>query len=164
MRAILPVTVVLSLVVGFALGALAMRDWGPPKSTAYHWRVVNAYRAYINDPANYKYDSRTGLSSATLLPDPEPSLFALVNAGELSYLDLIFPNVEPTTDVHRRWLKFAEENPDVLHAVGNSAEGFGAIDTSGKEPLHLKIWFRPSAMGAVKQLIKELDPTVEIRS
>ncbi len=164
MRATLPVTVVLSLIVGFALGALAMRDWGPPKSTAFHWRVVNAYRAHINDPANYQYDPQTGLSSAELPPDPEPSLFALVNAGELSHLDLVFPNVEPTTEVDRRWLKFAEGHPEVLHAVGNSAEGVGAIDTSGKEPLHLKIWFRPSALDAVKQLVKELDPAAEIRN
>lgn len=144
---------------GFAAHAVLSNSGHEPRTIADHWRVVNSYRAHILNPANYTYDPRVGLSSTTPPPDPEPSLFALVNAGELNHLDLVFPTVQVSEQANRLWMKFAESRDDIAYATGypSSDPADSYYKTSGTKPLHLNLWFKPSAREAVQKLIKELE-------
>ncbi len=86
--------IIISLVVGIAIGVIAHWAWQDRTATARHWRAVEAYVAYMSDSSNAKPDQQTGLSYTTPpMDDPEPHLAALVAAGELQHLDLVLPTV-----------------------------------------------------------------------
>lgn len=86
-------TGLLSFVAGFGAHALLGHLLQVQQSSSDHWKIVNAYRAHLLNPGNYKFDPQVGLSSTKMPPDPQPSLFALVNAGELEHLNIVLPKV-----------------------------------------------------------------------
>lgn len=135
---------------------------GEPQSIADHWRVVLKYRDRLLNPAGYKPDAQTGFSMTTLPPNPEPSLFALVNARELEHVDLVFPNVRMQREANLYWMQFANEHDDIIHALGNSE--YADYQIAGDQPMHLQLWFRPKARPLVQQLIKELESRFSTKS
>jgi hypothetical protein len=124
-------------------------------STASDWEAVKHYRAFVLNSANSRPDPKTGLQVTTPPPDPGLNLAALVAAGELEHVDLVLPNVANSRAANRFWMKWAEENPDILHALGNPT--YTAFAPSGTAPLHLQLWFRESATATVQQLIQDLE-------
>jgi hypothetical protein len=149
--------IVATVAFGAGIAVCAIVEMARPSSndTASHWKAVERYRAFVRNPGNYRPDPQTGLHMTTPPPDPDPHLAALVAAGELEHVDLIFPSVPNSRAANRFWMKWAESNPDVVHATGNPT--YTAFTPTGTAPLHLQLWFRGSATGAVQQLIRDLE-------
>jgi hypothetical protein len=152
--------IVLALAAAFGLGFLTQRYLPPEWDTGRHWRAVRRYMAYVRDPRNAVPDP-SGLSYITPPKDePGPHLAALVAAGELEYLDVVFPNVlqsnrEATQhgmafcDRHQEKIVYAEGGPYVTPSYRFRTRG---------EPLqHLQLWYKNSAEDLVLQLIREID-------
>ena len=147
--------VTIGIVLGFGLGFLThLVLFGRP-TARQQWRVVERYNAYMRDPSNYKSDPATGLSATSPPVDPEPSLAALVTAGELSHADLVLPTVPKSHDAERHWMKFCEAHKEIVYATGNP--GYVAFKTKGTEPLHLNLWFRNADRGIPQALIQDLE-------
>jgi hypothetical protein len=142
------------LLAGLALGWI----WNPFRrqmSIAEHWNLVNAYRAFERDAANYKFDPQTGLMAATMPPFPLPSLAELKAAGEVEYIDIVLPNVPKNRRMNRHWMQFTNSRNDILFASGNPE--YTDYQPSGNAPLHLQLWFKKNVKGDVQQLIKDLE-------
>ncbi len=160
MKPILKVCVIawVALTIGFIMGInLAKRvPLGAEESVAWHWKWVNEYNAYMQNPGNYTLDAQTGLSSSTPPYDPMPSLMALEAAGEIQCVDLVFPKVPNNRTINRHWMTYlSERNPTVPYASGNP--GIAALRPTGTSPLYLKICFKPSALPDIQRLILELE-------
>ena len=125
-----------------------------PSSIAEHWKVINDYRAYMEDPRNYEVDP-SGLVGVKDPCDIGPSLAALAAAGELEYVDLVFPLVPHRQEATRYWMTFVNEHREIVEASGNPE--YVAYTTTGQQPLHLQLWFRKTAADDVQQLIKGLE-------
>ena len=80
--------IAIAVFVGFLLGFAAHLALFHQPTRKDHWRTIERYNAYVHDAANYKRDAATGLSVASPPAVPEPSLAALVAAGELTHVDL----------------------------------------------------------------------------
>jgi hypothetical protein len=167
------VKIAIGIVFSFALGFLAhlilfghqrvkqeQQQWQlfGELSVKQQWQVVEQYNAYVHDPRNYTHDPATGLSTTFLPVDPEPSLAALVAAGELSHLDLVLPNVPKTREATHHWMKFCETHKEIVYATGNPSY---PSSHSGTEPLHLNLWFRDADRGVAETLIRELRQNYE---
>ncbi len=146
---------VVSFLSGVAAFALFDVSRTHGSGNAYHWKVVEQYRDFITNSANRKLDLQTGMMEATPPPDPTPSLAALANAGEIVHVDLVLPTVPKSRNTSRYWMKWAEDNKDVVYATGNPT--YVDFVPTGTPPLHLQLWFRPSATSAVQQLIRDLE-------
>jgi hypothetical protein len=121
-----------------------------------HWKLVNGYNEYMRDPDNYRVNAHSGFSGAEIPYDPEPSLAALVAAGEIEHVDLVFPSVPSTSEAHRYWMEFIDERQDtILYAIGNIE--YVDYKTSGEPVLHLELYFKRNATSDVQQLIRELE-------
>lgn len=154
-------TTVVVAIIAFAAGCLLCllltRD-DRPKSVADHWHVVEAYREYVTNSANYEAVPATpGLVqlNSEAMPDYVPSLAFLVREGELEHVDLVLPAVRACRETNRYWMKWAQGNQDVFEATGNSS--YTDYRPSGEPPLHLNLWFRPRARESVQKLIKDLE-------
>lgn len=122
---------------------------------AYHWKRVHAYNAYLRNPENYTVTN--GLSSAQLPYDIEPHLVYLVAAGELRRVDIILPTVPYGDQASRHWMQYVERHREtIIHATGSVPDS-GPFKIAGAAPLHLSIWYRPSATKTVQRLIDELE-------
>lgn len=111
----------------------------------YYWSQVEYYRKFINEP-----------NSSGLEPfDVVPPLFSLVALNELSHVDLVFPCTELSDDLVRYMNLFYRENPDVVELRYNPT--YQDYRVRGEQPLHLKLWFRPAAAGAVRGLIADIE-------
>ncbi len=109
----------------------------------------------MHSAANYKRDSATGLSVSSPPVDPEPSLAALVAAGELNHFDLVLPAVAKSGETARHWMAFCEAHKEIVYATGNPS--YPEFKPSGTEPLHLNLWFRDADKGVVQALLRELE-------
>jgi len=122
-------------------------------SPSWHWKQIERYNAYIRDPNNLKEDQSS--SYIDDVPDIMPSLYALHKAGEITHLDLVFPNVPQTREVTRYWMAYCEKDADIIYATGNPS--YAEFQTSGVQPVHLNIWFKPIAKERVKELINAME-------
>lgn len=150
--------IIISLVVGIAIGVIAHRTWQAQTATARHWRAVRSYVAYMRDPSNAKPDPQTGLSYVTPpMGDPAPHLAALVAADELQHLDIVLPTVLYTNRAAtRHWMAFCERHTeDIVYASGNPR--WVAFPVKGEQPIHLNIWYPEASQSVVQQLISELE-------
>jgi len=147
--------VAIAIVVGFVLGFAAHLALFHQPTTRDHWRTIERYNAYVHDAANYKRDAATGLSVASPPPDPEPSLAALVAAGELTHVDLVLPAVAHSREAERQWMAFCEAHKEIVYATGNPS--YPEFKAGGTEPLHLNLWFRDADKGVVQTLVRELE-------
>jgi hypothetical protein len=145
----------ISLVLGFALGFLTYFVLFAQTTTKSHWRVVENYNAFLNDPANYKLDEATGLSETSPPHEPLPDLDALVAAGQLSHVDLVFPNVLESGEATKHWIKFCRAHREIVYITGNPS--YTQFKPAGAQPLHLNIWFRDADVAVVQTLIRELE-------
>ncbi len=106
---------------------------------------------------NYRdYDSNGKSKLSTMdIVAPVVSFAALVDAGKLLHLDLVFPEIALKEESLRYWQEFVNEHEDIVFAFGNpSCVGF---EPQGEQPLHINMWFKPSASVDVQQLIHDLD-------
>ena len=125
-----------------------------PTSIKEHWKAVEIFRDSIRNPKDLK-TSPEGFVYGKAPFEPISSLFALVDANELKYIDLVFPDVPYHGPATRFVLEWATPHEDIIHLTGNP--GYGEFKTSGKEPLHLQIWFRESAKADVLKMIKDIE-------
>ncbi len=147
--------VTIGIVLGFALGFLThLLSFGLP-TTKGHWRLIERYNAYMNDPANAKLDASTGLIVMTPPCDPTASLAALVAAGELSHVDLVFPCVPRSREAVHYWMGFCQTHKEIVYATGNPS--YTAFTPTGTQPLHLNMWFRDADEGVVQTLLQEIE-------
>ena len=156
-RAKITVIAVASFAAGCSAQFVASRFYSgsAQPSTADHWKVVNDFIAYRRDPPARDLDASLGLFAIRVPPEYEPSLAALVSAGELRHVDLVLPLVPTTREVNQYWMEFCGERDDIIWASGNPE--YVDYNPSGEQPLHLQLWFKTSAVGDVRQLIRELE-------
>ena len=147
--------IVVGIVVGFVLGFLAHSAFFGSTPTKGHWKIIEEYNSYVNDPANYKPEPATGLVSATPPTDPMPSLAALVSVGELNHIDLVFPKIVYTRESIQASMKYCHSHKEIIYAEG--IRSYIGVETTGVQPLHLNLWFREGDKGVVRNLIKELE-------
>jgi len=146
-----------AFLMGFLIHWLLVHDHRP-KSVVDHWRVVEAYREFVRNPKNYEpLQDNPGLGQlrSETLPDHEPSLAFLVREGEMEQVDLVLPSVPKTRETIQFWMTWAEYHPDVFEALGNPS--YADYRPGGKEPLHMRLWFRPRAKASVQKLIDDLE-------
>jgi hypothetical protein len=146
--------VTIAIIAGFILGFLAHWALAGRSGVKHHWKVVEQWNAYVGDPAHYKPDPATELSVTTPPASPEPSLAALVRAGELEHVDLVLPHVPCSRETERQWLAFAQSHKEIVYITGNPSY---AIQPPGEQPLHLNIWFKAADQPVVQSLIRELE-------
>src|SRR5688500_7661821 len=107
--------IVVSLVLVFFLAALVAAFKTQPQLDAQaiekHWAAVRAHKEFLYNPENYKPDPATGIRMASP-PDAGPSLAALVSAGELEHVDLVFPTVPRTAQATQFWIQWADRQDD----------------------------------------------------
>jgi hypothetical protein len=147
--------IIAGIVLGFALGFLAYALFLGKNGTAYHWRAIEKYNALVSNPANWKPEGTTGFSSVTVPNDIEESLAALVGEGELTHLDLVFPRIPKSREAETAWMKYCQTNKQIVYATGNPS--YAGTQTSGVQPLHLNLWFRPPDIAVVQRLVQELE-------
>jgi hypothetical protein len=139
---------IIALVVGIAIG-FGIHSLLPNEATMVdHWRIVREYRDYVLNPPTGSVDEPQEL---------EPSLAALVSAGELRHLDVVLPTVPYSNhDATRHWMAFCERHKDeIVWGYGNPSSV--AFPTKGEQPLHLQMWFPESSTPLIQQLISELE-------
>ena len=151
--------ITIGIILGFALGFLTHLMLPNNTDTARDWRVIREYNAFVSDSANYKPDAATGLSVTKPPSDPLPSLSALVAAGELSHIDLVFPTVAYNREVARHWMTVAQAHKEIVYITGNPS--YGAFKIGGQQPLHLNIWYRDADLPAVQSLVAELEASAQ---
>lgn len=124
------------------------------EDVAYHWKRFHDYERYMADPGNR--EEHNGLSGVTEPYSPEQSLMALVAAGELEYVDLVLPLVPKNRANVAFFMRFCDERGDRIPFYTGNPE-YTAYSPSGDPPLHVQLWFKPSASTDIQQLIKELE-------
>jgi hypothetical protein len=142
--------IIAGCVLGFAAHWMLVSRFG----VKHHWSVVEQWNAYVSDPAHYKPDPATGLFVTTPPTGPEPSLAALVQAGELEHVDLVLPRVPCSRETGRQWLNFAQNHKEIVYITGNPSY---TIQPGGDQPLHLNIWFRKASEPVIQALVRELE-------
>lgn len=121
--------------------------------SAWHWARIKQYNEYIHDPKNLKQDNVGRYLDN--VPDIMPSLYALERKGEITYVDLVFPNVPASREVTKYWMEYCEKTPDIVYATANPS--CGEYHTSGIQPFHMNIWGRTTARGRIKELIEGVE-------
>jgi len=110
----------------------------------------------MRDPSNYEPTPYGGLVAADVPYTPEPHLAALVAAGEINHVDLVFPSVPYSRNATRLWKSFVEDHRDtIIHATGNPE--YVDYRPSGSQPLHLHLWFKDAGKRNVQELIERLE-------
>ena len=141
-----------SIVLCTAVMIFLIQGCDSEKDTKWHWKQIDQYNEYIHNPDNLKQDQHgTYLDN---VPDIMPSLHALEKAGEITHLDLVFPNVPESKEVTKLWMIYCDKEPGILYATGNPS--YTEYKTSGTQPVHINIWFKTSVKDKVKQLIKDI--------
>ncbi|MBX9654296.1 hypothetical protein K2Y11_11830 [bacterium] len=157
------------LVIGFAAGFVSQPIVMPllrelfglppsrfPASKRELWRAVDYYNEYVNNPKNHH---QGGVKPPYEL---EPILESLVGADELKCEDLVFPEVVEHGPAFGYLLKWSNKNKDIIYWI--QEHGGPDYKTSGKQPLHFRIWFRESAKPAVQQMIKDVEALAKTES
>jgi hypothetical protein len=159
MNPVVPLIALAAFALGFGShGLLLHSGLLPCESTAYHWKRVNDYIDFMENPENYTSEPALGhrVISTQEPYDPIPHFVALASAGELEHVDLVLPQVPNSSEINRHWKQFVYQRRDtILCAVGNSE--YTRYRPSGEAPLHLKLWFRTSATEDVQLLIDQLE-------
>ena len=146
------VTCAAGLLAGFLIGAHVSAP-----SIEGHWETVREFLRIGDDPESWTLDENTGFLHIGDFPDPDPSLLALVSAGEIEHVDLVFPEVPANPHVTALSMKFCNERDAILYAAGNRS--YTEFKTKGEQPLHVRIWFERRAKNDIKELIELLEKT-----
>ena len=143
--------VVIYIVLGFLAG-FALRHFIPfDTSIETHWNAVNEYNDYIRNPSNYQNHSN-GIAGTTPPYEIEPHLAYLVAENELRHDDLILPKITETKETTLHWMRFCDKHhDDIIQATSPCIP-----EEQGWRPVHLNIWYKPSAQYLVDQLVDEL--------
>jgi len=139
---------VLALLCGVVLGLKV--------SEKDHWKAIKEYRRWVENPESYEPAGPPGLLvSHDEPPDIGPSLAALEAKGELTHVDLVFPNVPSSREVTRYWMEQCQEIDGLVEATANPE--YVEFKTSGLQPFHMNLWFTDEASEQVKELIAEIE-------
>lgn len=150
--------IIIGIALGFVLGFLAHGLFPHRSDTARHWRAVERFNVFMQNPSNYRPDTNTGFSMTTPPYDPEPHLASLVEAGELRHLDIVLPSVPKSRATTSHWMAFCDHHRNVIvFASGNPS--WVAFKPKGTQPMHLNLWYKPIGEEIVQQLIAELENT-----
>lgn len=125
-------------------------------SIRQHWDVIDRYNAELSDPSNER--SVDGMIGIHQFIDPLPALAALVSAGEIQHIDLVFPGVPNNSKTNAYWMQYVNEHDGIIYAEGNPS--YVDFRPTGPQPLHLNLWFRESAADDVRQLIQNVESLV----
>jgi len=119
-----------------------------------HWQAVEIFRRYIEDPDVWVDSSQP--------PYPEQSLAALVQAGILSHVDIVFPNVPyEQNGLIEDWRRRCSSNTNIVFSfINHCSQEFRA---SGVQPLHANIWFKDEATKDLKRMINDIDDVWAIK-
>lgn len=148
---------ILGLALGFAMNYLLTRQF----ATRNHWKKVNDYIQFERNPASYKPDATTGMLAATPPSDIRQDLAALVAAGELNHVDLVFPSVPCDRENTKQWIDFVKNYSEIVYITGNPS--YTAFKVSGEQLIHLNIWFKNSSEAVIHALIAELEGNSSVR-
>lgn len=87
----------------------------------------------------------------------EPSLAALVDAGELQYVDIVLPTVPYSNRAATlHWMAFCERHKeDIVWTYGIPSTS--AFRITGEQPLHLQFWYPEKSTALIQQLIDEIE-------
>ena len=88
-------------------------------SASKHWAVV---RKHFEDQLEYDKripvaDSFWALSKS--VEDIRPELSSLVREGDLSFADIVLPNVPISAETINCWRTYCNTNLDIIYAIGN---------------------------------------------
>lgn len=133
---------------GFASHFLVNPRFGATFAVAEHWKLIEEYLAYLRDAPKRGYIT-------TPPSDPLPSLAALVGAGELEHIDMVFPLVPASKQVNQILFGYVDSRDDIIFATSNPS--YAAFQPLGQQALHLNIWFKESAKSDIQQLFRELE-------
>jgi hypothetical protein len=140
--------------LGVLLGGALIWFVRRPTTAADHWRVVERYFAYINNPQNYAAGPN-GLAETSPPAGLDSSLAALVSMGELELIDIVLPTVRSTRESNRYWMAFCSKHPEIVNMQGNTQ--YVDFQPTGDPPLHLNIWVRRRDEAVVWTLLRELE-------
>jgi len=125
---------------------------------SYHWNQIDQYLKYFDDIDNTKKleNDNSTLTFYDDVPDIFPSLHVLEMKGEITHLQLIFPNIQVTGAIKSYWMKRCNEmSEDIIIAQGYPS--YNEFPMKGTAPLFLELWFKTSAKEKVKKLIREIE-------
>ncbi len=161
---------ILSTGLGILFGAGSALTWHLYVNTneqliVQNWRIVDEFTAKMRGDSRSTIPTRDGFLLVDDVVDPDPALAFLVSNGELCFVDLVFPTVTTTRETNRIWLNFASDNyPDIITATGHTNDGL--FRTSGGDPLHLNIWYKPTdkARNLVREMISLIESSERVSS
>ncbi|MEQ8789545.1 MAG: hypothetical protein RIC55_24840 [Pirellulaceae bacterium] len=124
----------------------------------YHWSRVAAYKETMNDRSNWSEDPTIDgpVISIDEPYDVMPSIQALVSLGELERGDLVFANVTRTPETLAYTDTYMREHPDIVW-MQSPAIPYPPLPMTGRQPLHLQVWYRPSASDDVRRMVEEIE-------
>ncbi len=143
--------------IGYATHFATSLRWfqqSMPATVAEHWQTVDVFRSHLGHgmPHDWQFADHTQAAAPLLL---ESSLIALYAAGEIDFVDLVFPRVPHTLGADADWEAFIRHCPEFIWAVGNRSDP--RFVPSGQQPLHLRLWFKKAADDDVRELIHRLE-------
>jgi len=129
-----------------------------PPSIEDHWKAVEDYKAYMEDPSNYLPVEGTEYTHAEEPFDPLPHLAALVEADELEYLDIVLPEVPRGRKPTLLWRSFCQSNQE--HVVFSDADPSSVhVKADGTQPFHVQFWYKEPGEELIQNLIREIEYT-----
>ena len=141
------------LVLSVALSTLLL-GCDSARDSSWHWDRISEFNDYIHNPENLQRDDY-GFSYLADVPDIMPNLYALEREGEIIHLDLVFPNVPKTKEVTTYWMEYVSNVPEIIYATANPSST--DYKTKGIELFHMNIWFKPTTIEKVKELISKIE-------
>ena len=135
---------ILLVIFGVLVGVLVSKNWDTYFADRRHWNAIERYNSSL-------------LAGRESSIDPLPHLTSLVSAGELEHLDIIFPEVKASPEINKYWMDYVGSiwPEDIVYAAGNVE--YVQFKPKGDMPLHLKIWYKESAIASIKKLFNELE-------
>jgi hypothetical protein len=135
----------LLLILLFLSGCISKHD------SSWHWRQIKKHDDYISNPKNFK----NGFIAYKDMPEIFPSLYALVKKGEITHINLVFPNVPKSKKVIRFWMNYCNNNPDIIY--GLATPSYLYYKTKGVQPFHMQLWFKPNSKEKIQKFIQQIE-------
>ena len=121
---------------------------------AWHWQQIKKHDDYISNLNNIKKDDN-GFLLYENTPDIIPSLHALVKKGELTHINLVFPNVPKSKKVTKFWMNYCQNNPEIIYGLANPS--YLHYKTKGVQPFHMQLWFKPESKEKIQKFIQQIE-------
>ncbi|MDQ8209696.1 hypothetical protein QEH52_19415 [Coraliomargarita sp. SDUM461003] len=138
----------IALGIGIFIGKTAFK-----KNEVYaHWSIVNEYREWVQNPGEGTTQKDSGLIMYDIPVNHTPSLHFLVSEKEIEKVELIFPNVPYSPEIVKLWMKFCEENKEVI-VDGLANPEYARFKTAGQQPFNCTMFYLPENGHVIEELI-----------